>query len=102
MTTMEIDQVLGNDTTIGEGGAGGGSVIQKENEEIKEILKKTHDYIREAIVDQSKEVVAEILQQINPRLEEIENKLEEIKSEIRTIATSNEGEGESEAGGNIE
>jgi len=120
---MEIDQVLGNDTTIGEGGAGGGSggglkitnstnnkkknnnlfeVIQKENEEIKEILKKTHDYIREAIVDQSKEVVAEILQQINPRLEEIENKLEEIKSEIRTIATSNEGEGESEAGGNIE
>uniref|UniRef100_A0A915MVE2 Uncharacterized protein n=1 Tax=Meloidogyne javanica TaxID=6303 RepID=A0A915MVE2_MELJA len=102
MTTMEIDQVLGNDTTIGEGGAGGGSVIQKENEEIKEIFKKTHDYIREAIVDQSKEVVAEILQQINPRFEEIENKLEEIKSEIRNIATSNEGEGESEAGGNIE
>ena len=72
---------------------------------ITEIIKKIgkiEEKIIKAIVDQSKEVVAEILQQINPRFEEIENKLEEIKSEIRNIATSNEGEGESEAGGNIE
>uniref|UniRef100_A0A914P1H9 Uncharacterized protein n=1 Tax=Meloidogyne incognita TaxID=6306 RepID=A0A914P1H9_MELIC len=106
MTTMEIDQILGNDTIIGEGGDGGQKttttsnnkkknnnlfeLVQKENEQIKEVIKKTHDFIREAIVDQSKEVVKEILQQVNPRFIEIENSILELKNAVQALSAESE------------
>nr|CAD2181855.1 unnamed protein product [Meloidogyne enterolobii] len=109
MTTMEIDQILGNDTIIGEGGDGGSGQktttsstnnkkknnnlfesIQKENEQIKEAIRKTHDFIREAIVDQSKEVVKEILQQVNPRFLEIENSILELKNAVQGLSAESE------------
>ena len=70
--------------------------FQKESEITREVIKKAHDHIREALSVQNKAIVQEILHEINPRFVEIENSLVELKNAVRALS-ANESETDSDS-----
>ena len=71
-------------------------VIQKEALATRETVQKSHDYIREAMLTLKKEIVSDVLQELNPRLNELEDLLKEVKNEIATKDGESDFESDSE------
>ncbi|CAK5100225.1 unnamed protein product [Meloidogyne enterolobii] len=67
--------------------------IREESKSTRETVQNAHDYIREALISLKKEIVNDVIQELNPRLTEIEEILKEVKNEI----TAKNGEPESES-----
>ena len=70
--------------------------IREESKSTRETVQNAHDYIREALISLKKEIVNDVIQELNPRLNEIEELLKEVKTEI----TAKNGEPESESDSN--
>lgn len=55
--------------------------IRKEAQTTRETVQKSHDFIREAMISMKKEIVNDVLQELNPRLNELEDLLKEVKND---------------------